>query len=271
MLRHIKLRKILTAAALGCFLFAVTMTISAFAADGKGFQISDDLNYLKITSTDPKEDIKNLAPGDRKESGLKIENIGPYQMTVYIRTVVSNEISPNGGNLADVSTISIKEREKTDYLMSECSFSDAAAKDDITVGKLESGDNIILDFAFYMPETADNRYQEASMDVKWVFTTAYVSVETPEPPPSNAPPSDPPPVITDPPGTDDPEIEITDDPVPEASFEPTPDPEASGTVVSPSTGDDSPIACYIALIALSLSGFIALLRIGGKKKTGNGK
>ena len=270
MLRHTKLRKIVTAAALGCFLFAVTMTIRAFAADGKGFQISDDLNYLKITSTDPKEDIKNLAPGDRKESGLKIENIGPYQMTVYIRTVVSNEISPNGGKLADVSTISIKERDKTDYLMSECSFSDAAAKENITVGTLEPNDNIILDFAFYMPGEADNRYQEASMDVKWVFMTAYVSVETP--PPSDPPPSDSPPIdVTNPPESEPPEIEITDDPVPEASFAPTPDPGASGTVVSPSTGDDSPIACYIALIALSLSGFIALLRIGGKKKTGNGK
>lgn len=266
MLKKQIIRKTVTAIALGCFLFAVTLAISAFAADGKGFQIEDIEGKLKITSTDLKEDIKNLAPGDRKESGLKLENTGSYPMTVYIRTVVSNEISPNGGKLADVSTISIKEREKTDCLMPECSFSDAAAKDRISVGTLDPGENIILDFAFYMPGEADNRYQDASMDVKWVFTTAYVSFETPTPLPTGAPPSDPPPVISDPPESIPPEIEITDDPVPEAEFEPTPDPEASGIEVSPSTGDDSPIIYIIALIAISLSGFIALLRTGRKNE-----
>jgi hypothetical protein len=148
----------------------------------------------------------------------------------------------------------------------------AANGESFKVATLTPGESLILDFFFYFPETSGNSWQESSMDVKWVFTTSYVSgvVDTPPPQTSDPPVITDPPVTSDPPVTDDPFTDITEGDVPGADAPVSPELDTSVTVVAPNTGDRAPIALYVLLVALSLCGLAALLllknRSEGKRK-----
>lgn len=165
-----------------CFVVLGGLSVSALALDtqgaagGGGYMVRNPEHGLVVTPLTEKEDTENLNPGDEKYSSLKLENQGSSPLTVYIVTNVDikNQLSPRGGKLADITTLSLGIRGESDYLIEDRSFKAAHALGKVPVGTLAPNQTLVLDFYVDFPGFADNSYQGASMDVIWSLVTVPV-------------------------------------------------------------------------------------------------
>lgn len=234
-----------------------------------GYRIEGDANGLTIEALPKNQGIGNLAPGDVKESRLKLTNTNNSEVRVWIRTnITDRRPGPNGGDLAEVLHLLIQDvnvdREGNvtgvNKTITNDTFNDAEGKD-VFVKTMGAGEVIFLDFTVTLPgpETG-NDYQGSSIDANWTFT-----VQSREggggpggggPRPGGGDPGDEPP------------IEIPEEPIPEGPAEPpgegdtppgegdvtpgTPDeliiieeePVPGGTAKMPKTGEIPPVYFY---------------------------
>ena len=160
--------KLITMALLASLL--VLGMVPAKALGGTGYKIEGESNGLIIESPLDPEDTGNLNPGDRKHSQLKLTNTNRRPVAVFISTVIVSEETPSGGEpLADGMFLTIEDEDTT---VCSGTFREARDKGNISLGRMASGEEKILDFYADFPgEESGNEYQGSSMKVQWVFTT----------------------------------------------------------------------------------------------------
>lgn len=141
-------------------------------ATPSGIKIVGDNCGLIIKASDKKEDTSNLNPGDIKQTKLTLINGGNNRIEqVYIKTniIANSELSPRGGNLADILKLTIKDGNNT--IIDDLSFRNAAKISSKSLGPMDAGEEKVLDFIINFPSSADNDYQGASFQTNWTFTT----------------------------------------------------------------------------------------------------
>lgn len=161
--------KLITAVLLATLLLGLGV-VPAKATGGTGYEIVGESNGLVIEAPLDPEDTGDLNPGDKKHSRLKLTNNNSRAVTVYIRTVITDENTPQGGaDLADGMSLAI---EDGDTVVCRGTFREAHDKGNISLGRMASGASKTLEFHTDLPgEETGNEYQGSSMKVKWVFTT----------------------------------------------------------------------------------------------------
>lgn len=157
---------------LAVFLLLTNVTAAHAANTDGGIRNEAQSSGLQVTARQPDVDISNLNPGDSLNASLLLENTGPYTLTVYLQTKIDSEISPMGGALADQMELTIDDGDSS--FCRDDTFRNAAAKAIIPIGVLKPGGKKQLSFNAGLPgATTDNRWQGASLQVEWIFTSTY--------------------------------------------------------------------------------------------------
>lgn len=147
----------------------VIVKVPGIALGEPGFIINND-NGLVIHVPEKTVDTGNLNPGDKKSSSLKLKNTSSSSLTVYIRTNIISETSPRGGYLADVMTLTIKDKDG-DKVICDGTFRSVANEGNVLIGDLAPGTEKTIYFFADLPKETGNDYQGASLKVNWTFTT----------------------------------------------------------------------------------------------------
>jgi len=235
-----------------------------------GYRIEGDANGLTIEALPKNQGIGNLAPGDVKESRLKLTNTNDSEVRVWIRTnITARRPGPNGGDLAEVLHLLIRNVDvdengtvmNVNATITNDTFDNAANEGNVFIGTMDPGEEIYLDFTVTLPgPDTGNEYQGSSIDANWTFIT-----ESPEVPGGGGgggggrPPGGPGGTPGDTPG-EEPPIEIPEEPVPggptdippEGDVPGTPDdliiieeePVPGGPAKMPKTGEIPPVYFY---------------------------
>lgn len=126
-------------------LFAVCAVITAVPqtvnAAPSGVKIVGNNCGLVIEASDEKEDTSNLNPGDLKQSKLILKNKGDNRIqNVSIKTniIANSELSPRGGNLADILKLTIKDGNNT--IIDDLSFREASKLPNKSLGSMAAGE-----------------------------------------------------------------------------------------------------------------------------------
>lgn len=149
----------------------LVLTPAAYAT--VGVDVGENQCGLVIEASGDGEDISNLYPGDSKQSQLILTNEGSNPInSIAMKTQIVNdsELSPRGGNLADVLRLTIKNGDE--FLIDNLPFRDAANLSAIELGQMESGSEMVLEFSLFFPTTSGNEYQGSSFQANWYFTTS---------------------------------------------------------------------------------------------------
>ncbi|MGI5901714.1 MAG: hypothetical protein ACOX7U_04485 [Desulfitobacteriia bacterium] len=147
-----------------------TLLLPGMALGATGYVVAKS-NGLVISSLDSPALIDNLNPGDLKGSCLLLDNQGNKTLKVYIRTKITKQYSPRGGHLADVMKLTIKDRDLGKTVIAD-TFRNAHKAKNLEIGVMSPGEKKVLCFNTCLPgEETDNRYQDATMNVKWIITT----------------------------------------------------------------------------------------------------
>jgi LPXTG-motif cell wall-anchored protein len=257
-----KLMNIILAALLVFFLM---QGIATGTGGFRAYKIEGNNNGLVARSLDPPANIGNLNPGDSKCSRLQLANTGSSMLKVYIRTDITGEKTLKGsGSLADVLWLTIMDGNNK---ITDSSFRNADKAGNVYIGTMPAGTKKILEFCATFPgEEAGNEYQGASMNVRWIITTATTGSHDPAYPPNE--PSDPEGPFTPPPeepdidepSPEEPDIDIDDEPVPtgpEDEITPVDDEEIPIAPEDlPKTGGVHPIYFYGAGALVAVIGII---------------
>jgi hypothetical protein len=201
-------------------------------------------------------DTGNLNPGDQKGSHFRITNPGSNTVNLFIRTNIIREDKPNGGYLADVMTLSIKEG---DNIIANDIVRKVVEAGNILVGSLSPGQTMIIDLDTHLPPASTgNEYQKAFLSLNWTFTVQTVSGGGSSGGGSGG---------GDENEVEDPEITIFDEPIPGGpmpteEIEIEPEEVPFGVPIMPQTGEALPTLPY-------LMGFVAIgagLKLISKKE-----
>lgn len=144
--------------------------------EGEGTIISTTEDGLVIRVLDEIQDTGNLNPGDKKHSCYSLVNEGKGTITVYIKTEIDEESvkSPNGGKLADIMTLTIKDGEKeviSDTFTEVANVGDGATKGNLLLGEMAPESEKVICLYTNLPGNTDNEYQGASFKANWKIKT----------------------------------------------------------------------------------------------------
>lgn len=157
---------------LAVFLLLTNVAAARAADAGGGIRNEAQSSGLQVTPQQPDVDISNLNPGDTLNTSLLLENTGPYTLTVYLQTKIDSEASPMGGALADQMELTIVDGNSS--ICRDDTFRNAASKANVPIGVLNPGGKKQLNFSTGLSgATTDNRWQGASLQVEWIFTSTY--------------------------------------------------------------------------------------------------
>ena len=150
------------------FLVSLVVILVPGLALGERFVLDGGNNGLGIYIPSKLKDTGNLNPGDKMDSCLTLSNNGGKTITVYIRTNILNETSPNGGNLSDIMTLTIKDGGK---IIADGDFKQVSESGNVLIGEIQPNGEKELCFYTDLPKEAGNKYQGASFKANWTFTT----------------------------------------------------------------------------------------------------
>lgn len=214
----------------------------------------------------------NLVPGDTKSSTMTISfipasDIDASSLPVWLKAEITGKtLGKGGGDLDDKLELTITHENGTELYKGTVSGLSNA----VEVGYIGRNEAFDLTFTVHLPgEETDNKYQAASLKVKWIVITSYTPSTPSEPSePRTSQPDEPTTttitvVPTEPPAEPTPteapeEVEVGDEPVPggvpqEPFKEDIPDaPEPDIVIIEdqivptglPKTGELPPILYY---------------------------
>lgn len=167
-LRASRSNKLLLTMGLAFFMLGVVpMQASGTPLGGNGYEIEGEGHSLAAT-IDNNIDLDNLKPGDKKNMSITLKNIGSKPLTVYMRTNIESETFLYSSRLSDAAQLTVKDGEQ---VITDKSFSAAAADGDINIGKIAVGAEKKLDVTVDLPEEKmGNEHESASIKLNWIFS-----------------------------------------------------------------------------------------------------
>ena len=178
-----------TIAILLAILCALSLSVSAFAADGKVTYSGNAGNFVfapgsEHSLTDLFPNFKSVMPGDTLTQKITVKNDADHNVKVkiYMRSLGAHEDS-----VEFLSQLKLKVAKSTEnemaYMFDAKADETAGLTDWVCLGTLYSGGEVNLDVTLEVPVELDNMFQEKIGYLDWEFMIEEFPIEPDDPTP----------------------------------------------------------------------------------------